>query len=57
MNAYFVLCSMHTLYSNIICVYVKLFTRIVGGNVYRDYTRHDPGDLDLDDRGLDVGMH
>lgn len=22
----------------------------------RDYTRHDPSDLDLDDRGLDVGM-
>ena len=38
-------------------MYAKLFTRIIGGNVYRDYTRHDPGDLDLDDRGLDVGMH
>ena len=23
----------------------------------RDYTRHDPSDLDMDDRGIDVGMH
>ena len=44
---------MHALYNNIMHIH-WVFHMLY---CCRDYTRHDPGELDLDDRGLDVGMH